>query len=209
MSNPFAILCPALEVLATEGRVSPATGQAIEDQVTPDIEEIYDRATGGNAEVRSIWETRRKLYHPLRPVLRTERHLFRYFPDGSVRTYFIGTVIEHQRSSPVQLAQVRAAVIHRQDDGGLHIVHIKRKLILLLRKDDDFFREFDPIFFEEHFVDELNKYAPARGEAAKSPILEQVLDISERGRSFGIVLTFLRPAVPERCAPARNRQRRH
>ncbi len=38
------------------------------------------------------------------------------------------------------------------------------------------------------FVDELNKYAPARGEAAKSPILEQVLDISERGRSFGIVL---------------------
>ena len=38
------------------------------------------------------------------------------------------------------------------------------------------------------FVDELNKYAPARGEASKSPILEQVLDISERGRSFGIVL---------------------
>jgi len=38
------------------------------------------------------------------------------------------------------------------------------------------------------FVDELNKYAPAKGEASKSPILEQVLDISERGRSFGIVL---------------------
>lgn len=38
------------------------------------------------------------------------------------------------------------------------------------------------------FVDELNKYAPARGEAASSPILEQVLDISERGRSFGIIL---------------------
>ena len=38
------------------------------------------------------------------------------------------------------------------------------------------------------FVDELIKYAPARGEASKSPILEQVLDISERGRSFGIVL---------------------
>ncbi len=38
------------------------------------------------------------------------------------------------------------------------------------------------------FVDELNKYAPARGEAANSPILEQVLDIAERGRSFGIIL---------------------
>lgn len=38
------------------------------------------------------------------------------------------------------------------------------------------------------FVDELNKYAPARREGAESPILEQVLDISERGRSFGIIL---------------------
>ncbi len=38
------------------------------------------------------------------------------------------------------------------------------------------------------FVDELNKYAPSRGEASKSPIVEQVLDIAERGRSFGIIL---------------------
>jgi hypothetical protein len=38
------------------------------------------------------------------------------------------------------------------------------------------------------FVDELNKYAPARREGTESPILEQVLDISERGRSFGIIL---------------------
>lgn len=38
------------------------------------------------------------------------------------------------------------------------------------------------------FVDELNKYAPAGREASKSPILEQILDIAERGRSFGIIL---------------------
>ena len=38
------------------------------------------------------------------------------------------------------------------------------------------------------FVDELNKYAPSRGQASKSPILEQVLDIAERGRSFGVIL---------------------
>src|SRR6266496_67057 len=36
------------------------------------------------------------------------------------------------------------------------------------------------------FVDELNKYAPAGGRG--SPILEQVLDIAERGRSLGVVL---------------------
>ncbi len=37
------------------------------------------------------------------------------------------------------------------------------------------------------FVDELNKYAPA-GHRDSSPILEYVLDIAERGRSFGIIL---------------------
>jgi DNA helicase HerA-like ATPase len=37
------------------------------------------------------------------------------------------------------------------------------------------------------FVDELNKYAPSeRGK--KSPILEDLLEISERGRSLGAVL---------------------
>jgi len=36
------------------------------------------------------------------------------------------------------------------------------------------------------FVDELNKYAPEREK--ESPIIEQVLDIAERGRSLGVVL---------------------
>ncbi len=36
------------------------------------------------------------------------------------------------------------------------------------------------------FVDELNKYAPARETG--SPIIDQVLDIAERGRSLGVVL---------------------
>lgn len=36
------------------------------------------------------------------------------------------------------------------------------------------------------FVDELNKYAPAG--AKDSPLLEQILDISERGRSLGVIL---------------------
>lgn len=36
------------------------------------------------------------------------------------------------------------------------------------------------------FVDELNKYAPAGGK--ESALIEQVLDISERGRSLGVIL---------------------
>lgn len=38
------------------------------------------------------------------------------------------------------------------------------------------------------FVDELNKYAPAQTRGQEAPILDQVLDIAERGRSFGIIL---------------------
>jgi len=37
------------------------------------------------------------------------------------------------------------------------------------------------------FVDELNKYAPAHTEG-RSSILDQVLDIAERGRSLGVIL---------------------
>lgn len=36
------------------------------------------------------------------------------------------------------------------------------------------------------FVDELNKYAPASGK--DSPIVQQVLEIAERGRSLGVIL---------------------
>jgi len=36
------------------------------------------------------------------------------------------------------------------------------------------------------FVDELNKYAPAG--LRESPLIEQILDISERGRSLGVIL---------------------
>lgn len=55
------------------------------------------------------------------------------------------------------------------------------------------------------FVDELNKYAPARESG--SPIIEQVLDIAERGRSLGVVLfgaeqfrSAVHPRVVGNCA---------
>lgn len=38
------------------------------------------------------------------------------------------------------------------------------------------------------FVDELNKYAPARRGQSESSIIEYVLDIAARGRSLGVVL---------------------
>jgi len=132
--NPFSSLTPALAVLATEGRILPATGQAIVDLSSADPDETYDRLISETTSVEGIWETRRALYQAVRPVPRSERHLLRYFLDGSTRTYFIGTVLEHERSSPVQIAQVGAAGVYREDDGRMRVVKVRHKLVLLLDK---------------------------------------------------------------------------
>ena len=57
MSTPFEALRPALEVLTSEANVLPATGQALEDYVTPDLEEVYNRVTGGRTRIEDLWET--------------------------------------------------------------------------------------------------------------------------------------------------------
>lgn len=124
---------PALDVLATEGRVLPATGQALVDLARPDIEEAYDAVGGGERNVREFWEaSSASLYREVVPTLRRERHMFRYFIDGSTKTYFIGTLLERERSSPVQLAQVGAAAVHREDDGRIRVVRVLPQIALLL-----------------------------------------------------------------------------
>lgn len=136
MPNPFAALYSVLQVLTEEGRVLPATGQAIVDLVRPDLDEGHDRAIGGKDEtIQTLWETpKRRLYVDVRPIPRREQHILQYFLDGSTRTYFIGTVLEHQRSSPVQLAQVGAACVSRDDDGMMHVSCVRHKILLLLDK---------------------------------------------------------------------------
>ncbi len=133
MPNPFAPLQPALQILATEARVLPATGQAIVDMVSPDLEEAYDRAAGGRDEkVTSVWETRRKLYHDVTPIPRRQEHRLRYFLDGSAKVYFIGTLLERERSSPVQLGQIGAAAVYREDDGRVRRAAVEHKILLLM-----------------------------------------------------------------------------
>jgi len=135
MPNPFSVLQPALEVLVTEGRVLPATGQAMVDLITPDLEEAFDRVTGGRDEkVTTVWETRRKLYHDLKPIPRSQEHYLRYFLDGSAKVYFIGTLLEHERSSPVQLAQIGAAAVFRKDDGHIRRAAVEHRILLLMDK---------------------------------------------------------------------------
>ena len=135
MPNPFQPLQSALRTLVENVQVLPATGQAVVDMVTPDLEEIYDQRTTGEATVQTVWETdARSRYRSIQPIHRSEEHGFRYFIDGSARTYFIGTVLEQDRSTPVQVSQVGAAMVRREDDGRICLADSRRTILLTLEK---------------------------------------------------------------------------
>ncbi len=135
MPNPFATLRPALELLAQEGRILPATGQAMEDLVRPDHEEVVDRLRAGEDYYDVILESpNTRPYVSLTSLHRKERHLLRYFLDGSARTYFIGDVVEGSRRSPVHIAQIGAAAVHRLDNGNVRAAHVEHRILLMLDK---------------------------------------------------------------------------
>src|SRR3990172_4251274 len=138
MPNPLAGITPALETLARHAHILPATGQAVEDLQRADQDEVIDSIlTSDEKRVDTIIESpNRDLYRPTPPIPRTDHHLFRFFLDGSKRSYFIGTAVENERASPVHLAQIGAAVIRRDDAGGLHRKRLIRRLLLLVAKDE-------------------------------------------------------------------------
>jgi len=136
MPNPFLQLIPALKVLAENTHILPATGQAQEYLQQFDIDEIYDRIrTKDDKKVDVIIEApNRNLYVHVPPLPRTKRHLFRYFLDGSVKSYFLGTAVQHDRHTPVLLAQIAAAAVKREDNGRVHVARNKKRLLLLVNK---------------------------------------------------------------------------
>ncbi|MGQ9526117.1 MAG: hypothetical protein ACUVTZ_14955 [Armatimonadota bacterium] len=114
-----------LTTIAQDVEVLPAVGGAVEDLEQPDFEEREDQALN---EEEGIFETifervpsaaRPSLYYHVPPVGRTQEHLFRYFLDGSFRSYFLGTALEHDRETPVHFAQIGACLLRRGDDGSV------------------------------------------------------------------------------------------
>ncbi len=91
----------------------------MEDLVRPDYEEQEDQSLNPTERIYElVYETQPSpLYRPLTPLHREQAHLYRYFLDGSFRSYFLGTLLEHDRETPVHFAQVGACVLHRRDDG--------------------------------------------------------------------------------------------
>jgi len=137
MPNPLGCLRPALDVLARNCSILPAIGGAVEDLLHPDQEERDDLFINrGGDEVTAFLEdpepSPSELYRPTPALHRTEQHLFRFFVDGSLRTYHLGTAVEGPRSFPVLLAQIGAAVVGRQDDGAVRAIQSAHRILLLV-----------------------------------------------------------------------------
>ncbi|HOC52325.1 MAG TPA: hypothetical protein PKJ39_01155 [Caldisericia bacterium] len=137
MPNPLSSITPLLEILGKEIKILPATGGAVEDLQHPDQEEIEDIVINNEMENITAFaeipepDPQNIYYHT--PLLsRTQKHLFQFFIDGSIRTYFLGTGIEGTRTFPIELSQIGSAVIKREDDGELRVFDHKQRIVLLL-----------------------------------------------------------------------------
>src|SRR5437588_7736780 len=124
----------ALQVLSDRTDVLPAVGGATEDELRPDADEIDDqRATKDDTLLDEPYEFgNTQIYVPLTPLRRPEEHLFRYFQDGSMRSFFVGTALEHDRQTPVIIGQIGAVVLEREDGGRLRLATSKQKNLLLV-----------------------------------------------------------------------------
>jgi hypothetical protein len=139
MQSPLNSLSPALAVLSKKIKILPAAGGAMEDLERPDEEEREDMliqrdSRNITAFAETPTPTLESLFRPTPPLFRAERHLYRFFIDGSLRTYYLATGIEGTRSFPIELAQIGAAVMQRDDRGNVRPLGIKHRILLLVPK---------------------------------------------------------------------------
>ena len=131
---------PALKLLSENlDGVLPATGGAVQDMEMPDIDEIEDMLINKeNKEITEFLENPtpsiNDLYKPVPPIFRAENHFYRYFIDGSIRTYYLATGLEGYRSFPIELAQIGAAVMQRDERGTVRPLEVQNRILLLLPK---------------------------------------------------------------------------
>jgi len=131
---PIFDLQTALQVLSDRTDVLPAVGGATEDELRPDADEIDDqRATKDDVLLDEPYEYgNSEIYVPLTPLRRPDEHLFRYFQDGSMRSFFVGTALEHDRQTPVIIGQVGCTALEREDNGRLRLAAHNQKNLLLI-----------------------------------------------------------------------------
>jgi len=111
----------------------------MEDLERPDEDEIEDILINRDmAQITDFLEVPAPdpahLYRPTPPLYRHQRHQYRFFIDGSLRTYYLATGIEGNRAFPIELAQIGAAVIQRDEQGTATPLDVRHRILLLLPK---------------------------------------------------------------------------
>lgn len=143
MPNPLQGISEILAEAAREADVLPAAGQAVFEEAAPDAQEREETTlSAGEYVYDTLWEKSADgglppLYAPAPPCLREEDHLYRYFMDGSFRSYFLGTLVAPQWESPVTFGQVGACVLHRTSDGAVQREVLRVTPILAVAKRSD------------------------------------------------------------------------
>lgn len=132
-------LSSAVKLLGEELRVLPAAGGATEYLQQPDADEkddqlIHDELSPVDEYGETSPPATPRANIEVTPIRRTEQHLYRYFIDGSLRTYFLCTGVERDRTFPVLLAQIGATCLHRREDGQLRLHSNKTRILLLVPK---------------------------------------------------------------------------
>ena len=96
----LTVFQPVLSLLANNLDILPAVGGAVEDLLRPDVDEVDDMLINKDSrEVTDFLETPcpdiRNIYRPTPPLYRPQKHLYQYFIDGSIRTYYIAEGSRH------------------------------------------------------------------------------------------------------------------
>lgn len=145
--KPLQTITEALTEAAQAADVLPASGQAMLDEAEPDADEREEGILSRDEHVYdTLWETPAEkapvpLYQACPPLPRTEDHFFRYFVDGSFRSYFLGTLVAPQWESPLTFAQIGACVLRRRDDGAVEREILRtRKVLALARRSEELWR---------------------------------------------------------------------
>lgn len=137
MSTPTSsFLSPIIDILSSNLDILPALGGAVEDLLTPDVDEVEDMLINSEKEVTEFLEfptpDPANIYRPAPPLYRAQNHFYNYFIDGSLRTYYLATGIEGPRSFPIELAQIGAAVMQRNATGTVRPLGVRQRLLLLI-----------------------------------------------------------------------------
>lgn len=163
----------------------PASGGAIEDMTfTDDTEQDDTKYSSEHLNVDTSLEnpTPNWTYRPLKPLYRTDNHLFRYFLDGSFRHYFLATGMEHDRSTPIFLAQTAIAILERDIKGKLKRVICEHNWIMLLCKARISDAAWDGIISEAEKVKIKLKLYDLAEEDPLSGKTYEGQDLREKGR---------------------------